>query len=171
MWKKRLLESDAFNDLRVRRPSRLLLQRISQSRCAPSWLCAPIDSNSACRLACTRMGLRNAPKSAPHAQSSGTDANRHRVIAGDAWICGTWDFAALGRGNTPENALELQMKEAPRLILFNGYPRFDWLRPKGAMARLLRGGTHDDYFDHHRLPPAGLASHARPNAFAVVATE
>ena len=44
------------------------------------------DSNPVCRLACTRMGLRNVPKSAPHAQSSGTDANRHRVIAGDAWI-------------------------------------------------------------------------------------
>ena len=27
------------------------------------------------------------PSSAPHAQSSGTDANRHRVIAGDARIC------------------------------------------------------------------------------------
>ena len=40
-----------------------------------------------CCLACTRKGLRNIPKSAPHAQSSGTDANRHRVIAGDAWIC------------------------------------------------------------------------------------
>jgi NADH dehydrogenase len=49
--------------------------------------CAPTDSNPACRLACTRMGLRNVPESAPHAQSSGTDANRHRVIAGDAWIC------------------------------------------------------------------------------------
>ncbi len=31
--------------------------------------------------------LRNIPKSAPDAQSSGADANRHRVIAGDAWIC------------------------------------------------------------------------------------
>src|SRR5882762_9457641 len=28
---------DAFNDLRVRRPSRLLLRGVSQSRCAPSW--------------------------------------------------------------------------------------------------------------------------------------
>jgi uncharacterized protein YbjT (DUF2867 family) len=55
--------------------------------CASSWTCAPTDSNPACRLACTRMGLRNVPESTPHAQSSGTDANRHRVIAGDAWIC------------------------------------------------------------------------------------
>jgi hypothetical protein len=31
-----------------------------------------------------------------------------------------WDFAALGRGNTPEDAVELRMKEAPRLIRFNG---------------------------------------------------
>jgi nucleoside-diphosphate-sugar epimerase len=44
----------------------------------------PIPS---CRLGCTRMGLRNVPKPAPHAKSSGTDADRHRVIAGDAWIC------------------------------------------------------------------------------------
>src|SRR6266850_933458 len=78
---------DAFNDLRVRRPSRLLLRGVSQSRCAPSWTCAPTDSNPACRLACTRMGLRNVPESTPHAQSSGTDANRHRFIARVAWIC------------------------------------------------------------------------------------
>ena len=78
---------DAFNDLRVRRPSRLLLRGVSQSRCASSWPRAPTGSNPVCRLACTRMGLRNVPESAPHAQSGGTDANRHRVIAGDAWIC------------------------------------------------------------------------------------
>jgi uncharacterized protein YbjT (DUF2867 family) len=53
-------------------------------------------------------------------QSSGTDANRNRVIAGEAWICRSWDFTALGRGNTPEDAVEVQMKEAPRLIRFNG---------------------------------------------------
>jgi hypothetical protein len=97
---------DAFNDLRVWWPARLLLRAISQSRCAPSWPCAPTDSNPACRLACTRRGLRNAPESAPHAQSSGTDANRHRVVARDAWICWTWDFAALGRGNPPVDAVE-----------------------------------------------------------------
>ncbi len=53
---------------------------------ASSWPRAPTGSNPIYRLACTRMGLRNTPKPAPHAQSSGTDANRHRVIAGDAWI-------------------------------------------------------------------------------------
>jgi hypothetical protein len=66
------------------------------------------------------MGLRNVPEPAPHAQSSGTDANRHRVIAGEARICRTWDFAALGRGNTPVDVIELRMKEAPQLIRFNG---------------------------------------------------
>ena len=48
---------------------------------------APLLIPSACRLARTGMVLRNLPKPAPHAQSSGTDANRHRVIAGEAWIC------------------------------------------------------------------------------------
>lgn len=33
-----------------------------------------------------RMGLRNAPWSASHSQSSGTDADRHRVVAGVARI-------------------------------------------------------------------------------------
>jgi len=37
-------------------------------------------------LARTRMGLRNAPWSASHSQSSGTDADRHRVVAGVARI-------------------------------------------------------------------------------------
>jgi hypothetical protein len=60
---------DAFDNIRVRRPARLLLRAISQSRCAPSWPRAPIDSNPACRLARTGMGLRNLPKPAPHAQS------------------------------------------------------------------------------------------------------
>jgi uncharacterized protein YbjT (DUF2867 family) len=78
---------NAFNDLRVRRPARLLLRGVAWSHCAPSWTCAPTDSNPFCRLECPRMGLRNTPKPAPHTQSSGTDANRHRVIAGDAWIC------------------------------------------------------------------------------------
>ena len=55
-----------FDDLRVRRPSRLLLRGISQNRCAPSWPCAPPDSNPVCRLARTGMGLRNTPGSTPH---------------------------------------------------------------------------------------------------------
>jgi uncharacterized protein YbjT (DUF2867 family) len=50
-------------------------------------LAPPTDSDPACRLARTCLGLRNVSESAPHAQSSGTDANRHRVIARDAWIC------------------------------------------------------------------------------------
>jgi uncharacterized protein YbjT (DUF2867 family) len=35
-----------------------------ESRCAPSWTCAPTDSNPVCRLECTRMGIRNVPKPA-----------------------------------------------------------------------------------------------------------
>ena len=66
--------------------ARLLLRGVAWSHCAPSWTCAPTDPNSVYRLECTRKGLRNVPKTGPHAQSSGTDANRHRVIAGDAWI-------------------------------------------------------------------------------------
>ena len=54
---------------------------------ASSWPCAPTDSNPVCRLARTGMGLRNTPGSTPHSQSGGTDTDRHRVIAGDAWIC------------------------------------------------------------------------------------
>src|ERR1035437_10293570 len=82
-WPDHAASGDAFNDLRVRRPARLLLRGVSWSRCAPGWTCAPIDSNPVCRLGCARMGLRNVPKPAPHTQSSGADANRHRVIAGD----------------------------------------------------------------------------------------
>jgi len=51
------------------------------------------------------MGLGNAPKSSRHSQSSGTDAGRQRVIAGDAWIWRTWNFTALGRGNTPADVV------------------------------------------------------------------
>jgi hypothetical protein len=65
---------------------RLLLRGNSQSRRAPSWHCAPADSNPVCRLARTGMGLRNTPESTPHSQSGGTDADRHRVIAGNARI-------------------------------------------------------------------------------------
>jgi hypothetical protein len=86
-WPGHAASGDAFNDLRVRRPARLLLRGVSWSRCAPSWTCPPADSNPVCRLECTCMGLRNVPKPAHHAQSSGTDADRHRVFAGDAWIC------------------------------------------------------------------------------------
>ena len=57
---------DTFENLRVRRPARLLLRAISQSRCAPSWPRAPIDSDTVCRLARPGMGLRNTPGSTPH---------------------------------------------------------------------------------------------------------
>src|SRR5246127_4171837 len=50
------------------------------------------------------MALREAAEPAPHAESSGTDADRHRVIAGDAWICRTWNYAAVSRGQTPDAA-------------------------------------------------------------------
>ena len=57
---------DTFENLRVRRPAHLLLRAISQSRCAPSWPRAPIDSDTVCRLARPGMGLRNTPGSTPH---------------------------------------------------------------------------------------------------------
>ena len=47
---------DAFNDLRARRPSRLLLRAISQSPCARSCPRAP-TSSTVCHLACNGMGL------------------------------------------------------------------------------------------------------------------
>src|SRR5262245_11224724 len=56
------------------------------------------------------MGVRNVPESAPHAQSSGTDANRHRVIARDARVWWTWGLAALGRDDTPGDAVQLPMR-------------------------------------------------------------
>ncbi|MEH2536599.1 MULTISPECIES: NAD(P)H-binding protein [unclassified Bradyrhizobium] len=46
----------------------------------------PTDSNPACRLACTCVGVRNVAESVPQAQSSGTDADRHPVFAEDARI-------------------------------------------------------------------------------------
>jgi uncharacterized protein YbjT (DUF2867 family) len=54
------------DNLRVRRPTRLLLRAISQSRCGSSWTYAPAGSNPVCRLARTGMGLRNTPGSTPH---------------------------------------------------------------------------------------------------------
>ena len=58
---------DAFNDLRVRWPSRLLLRGISRNRSRTKLALRPsTDSNSICRLARTRMGLRNTAGSAPH---------------------------------------------------------------------------------------------------------
>src|SRR3984893_6523422 len=107
---------NAFDNLRVRRSSRLLLRTITQSRCAPSWPRAPINSNTVCRLARAGMGIRNTPGSATHSQSGGAHAGRHRFIAGEAWICRTWDLAALGRGSTSENVVESRIKEAARLI-------------------------------------------------------
>ena len=52
---------DASDNLRVRRPTRLLLRAISQSRCGSSWSYAPAGSNPVCRLARTGMGLRMLP--------------------------------------------------------------------------------------------------------------
>ena len=65
-WSDHAASRDAFNDLRIRRPSCLLLRGISQSGCAPSWHCAPTGSNPICRLARTDMGLRNTAGSTPH---------------------------------------------------------------------------------------------------------
>ncbi len=58
---------DASDNLRVRRPARLLLRAISQSSCASSRSRAPTGSDPVCRLARTGMGLRNTPGSTPHA--------------------------------------------------------------------------------------------------------
>src|SRR5947207_2891102 len=58
---------DASDNLRVRRPARLLLRAISQSRCASSGPRAPADSDPVPRLAHTGMGLRNTPGSILHA--------------------------------------------------------------------------------------------------------
>jgi hypothetical protein len=55
-------------------------------------------------------------ESAHHSESSGADAGRQRVLAGDARICTTWNFAALFRGDTPPNVMESLIKELPRLI-------------------------------------------------------
>src|SRR6266436_4671426 len=44
-WPDHAASGDAFNDLRVRRPARLLGRGVSWSRCAPSWTCAPTESN------------------------------------------------------------------------------------------------------------------------------
>src|SRR6266550_6252448 len=98
----------------MRRSSRLLLRGISQSRCARSWPQAHADSNPICRLARAGMDLGNAPESARHSESSGTDAGRQRVLAGDARIWTTWNCAALGRGDTPADVMEPLIKELPR---------------------------------------------------------
>ena len=45
------------------------------------------------------------PKSARHSQSSGTDAGRQRLVAGDARIWGTWNFAALCRRDIPGDVI------------------------------------------------------------------
>src|SRR5450759_2442764 len=51
------------------------------------------------------MDLGNAPESARHSESSGTNAGRQRVIAGHARIWPTWNFAALCRGDTPADVI------------------------------------------------------------------
>src|SRR5712691_6589561 len=59
------------------------------------------------------MDLGNAPESARHSESSGTDASRQRVLAGDARIWTTWNFPALCRGDTPADVMESLIKELP----------------------------------------------------------
>src|SRR5947209_3483732 len=52
---------DAFNDLRARRPSRLLLRAISQNPCARSCPRAPTSSNPVCHLARNGMASEKLP--------------------------------------------------------------------------------------------------------------
>jgi hypothetical protein len=61
------------------------------------------------------MDLGNAPESARHSESSGTDAGQQRVLAGNARIWTTWNFAALRRGDTPADVMESLIKELPRV--------------------------------------------------------
>src|SRR5258705_13324799 len=68
------------------------------------------------------MDLGNAPESARHSESSGTDAGRQRVLAGDARIWTTWNFASLGRGDTPADVMRSLIKELPR------FEEHDWSR-------------------------------------------
>src|SRR6266404_3721992 len=53
------------------------------------------------------MDFGNAPESARHSEPSGTDAGRQRVFAGDARIWRPWNFAALGRRDTPADVTTL----------------------------------------------------------------
>jgi hypothetical protein len=58
------------------------------------------------------VGLRNASESSHHSESSGTNAARHSIIAGAPWICRTWNFTALGRGDTPAYLKKLLIQKA-----------------------------------------------------------
>jgi hypothetical protein len=70
------------------------------------------------------MDLGNAPEHARHSESSGTDAGRQRVLGRDAGICTTWNFAALFRGDTPADVIELLIKELLRVIRSGSAARF-----------------------------------------------
>lgn len=45
------------------------------------------------------MGIGKATQPARYAESSGTDADRQRVVSGNAGAQRTWNFLALRRGN------------------------------------------------------------------------
>ena len=62
------------------------------------------------------MDRENIAEPARHSESSGTDAGRQRVIARDARIWKTWNFAALSRGNTPGDVMGSLIKEFLRLV-------------------------------------------------------
>src|SRR5437660_6863780 len=98
------------------------------------------------------MDLGNAPESARHSKSSGTDAGRHGVLAGDPRIWTTWNFAALGRGDTPGDIMGSLIKELPR---FEKHDRSCTLKERLREA-LIRSGPD-------REPrPAGSSSLRRP---------
>src|SRR6266496_1357938 len=67
------------------------------------------------------MDLGIAPESARHTESSGTDAGRQRVIAGNARIQRSRNFAASGRGNSSADAtvwlIRVGNRLSPRLVV------------------------------------------------------
>lgn len=52
---------------------------------------------------------------ARHSDSSGTDADRQRVLAGEARLWTAWNCAALGRGDTPADVTEWLIQELPQI--------------------------------------------------------
>ena len=103
----------------------------------------------------TGMDLGNAPESARHSESSGTDAGRQRVLAGDARIWTTWNFDALCRGDTPADVMESLIKELPR---FEKHDRSCLLKDRLRLALLdqaLTGNptTYNELADRLGLEP------------------
>jgi hypothetical protein len=124
------IAADDHACLRVRRPSRLLLRELAQSHRQRGRAQAAPRSGAIYRLARAGIDLGNAAKPAHHSQSSRADADRQRVIAGNAGIWRTWNFSARGRGNTPGDVMGSLIKELLRLV------RSKWRRQRDAMSPL-----------------------------------